>query len=226
MSKNRMLFMICLILLVSGAILALTTEQIGPGASVAVLGGLIPNLNLGGILPSRPAQRTQAPFKSHFGITDGDAAYDTEAEVVAIIGALAAGSVWTKIWEKTVPAQQQIRWGFGSPDQPHNQGYMYFVSVDEAANFQIGVLRLQQAKARETVVYVVQEIDDSRLHGTTNTTTETATPVNINEMMALPEQVRFPKVGEDSLLQLYYRCVTAATAEDAAAFSIPVSIYQ
>ena len=61
---------------------------------------------------------TQMPFKSHVGITDGDAAYDTMAEVLAIIGALAAGSVFTLIWEKTVPAQQTIAWGFGNPALP------------------------------------------------------------------------------------------------------------
>lgn len=182
--------------------------------------------NLGGLLAPRLTRRTQQPFKSHVGITDGDAAYDTMAEVLAIIGALAAGSVWTKIWEMTVPAQQQYRWGYGSPATPHNQGYMWFCSIDEAANFQVGVLRLVQANARETVVKTVLEADDTRLHGATFTSLATATPTNINEMMALPEKREFPKVGEDSLLQLWYRCVTAATAEDNVGFSIPVTIYQ
>lgn len=166
------------------------------------------------------------PFKAHVGITDGDAAYDTMAEVLAIIGALAAGSVWTKIWEKTVPAQQQMRWGFGSPATPHNQGYMWFCSIDTNVDFQVGVLRLRQSNARETLVLTVLEADDTRLHLATVTTLTTATPNDINQMMALPEKVEFPKVGEDSKLQLWYRCVTAATAEDNVGFSIPVTIYQ
>lgn len=169
---------------------------------------------------------SQVPYNINLVITDGDTAYDTEAEVVAIIGALAAGSVYTKIWEKTVPAQQMMRWGYGSPDQPANQGYMYFVSLDEGTGFQVGVLRLVQANARETKVLTVKEIDDTRLHGTTSTTSETATPVDRNEMIALPEQTRFPLVGEDSKLQLFYRCVAVATAEDACAFSIPATVYQ
>lgn len=186
--------------------------------------------NLQGALPGgllqKPVRGTQMPYKQHLGITDGDAAYDTMAEVLAIIGALAAGSVWTKIWEKTCEAQRAYRWGFGSPATPHNQGYMWFCSIDEAANFQVGVLRLVQANHNETKVYTVLEVDDTALHGTTVTTLATATPVNINEKHALPEKVEFPKVAEDSLLQLWYRCITAATAEDNVGFSIPVTVYQ
>lgn len=166
------------------------------------------------------------PFKSDLGITDGDAAYDTMAEVLAIIGALAAGSVSTKIWQKTVPAQQQIRWGYGSPALPHNQGYMWFCSIDTGTDFQVGKLRLVQANARETVTFVVMEVGDSRLHLATVTTLTTATPVDINQMMALPEKTEFPKVGEDSKLQLWYQCITAATAEDNVGFSIPITVYQ
>jgi len=171
-------------------------------------------------------KRSQTQFRSHLGITDGDAAYDTMAEVLAIIGALGAGSVWTKIWEKTVPAQQQIRWGFGSPAYPQNQGYMWFASLDTGTAFQTGVLRLVQANSRETIVKTVLEIDDTRLHTATKTTLTTATPLSKDDMIALPEKVEFPRVGEDSLLQLWYRCIAVATLEDDVGFSIPVTIYQ
>lgn len=193
------------------------------------LSNLLGGLNLGGLqnpLSPKISAPTQMPYKAHVGITDGDAAYDTMAEVLAIIGALAAASAWTKIWEKTVPAQQQYRWGFGSPALPHNQGYMWFCSLDSTTDFEVGVLRLVQAKARETISYVVLEIDDTRLHGTTVTSLTTATPVDLNQMIAVPEKVEFPKVGEDSKLQLKYRCITAATAEDNVGFSIPVTVYQ
>ncbi len=181
--------------------------------------------NLGGI-GGQPMDRTQVPYKSHVGITDGDVAYDTMAEVLAIIGALAAGSVWTKIWEKTVPAQQKLAWGFGSPATPHNQGYMWFCSIDTATDFEVGVLRLRQAKARETEIKTILEVDDTRLHLATVTTLTTATPSDINTMMALPEKREFPLVGEDSLLQLWYRCVVPATTEDNVGFSIPITVYQ
>jgi uncharacterized protein len=189
------------------------------------LSGLSSKVQMPGIGKTNQGS-TQQPFKKHLGVTDGDAAYDTMAEVLAIIGALAAGSAWTKIWQKTVPAQQKYSWGFGSPATPHNQGYMWFCSIDASTDFEVGVLRLVQSNAQETVSFVVCEIDDSRLHGTTVTTLTTATPVDINQMMALPEKTEFPLVGEDSKLQLYYRCITAATAEDNVGFSIPATIYQ
>lgn len=194
------------------------------------LGNLIPG-GLSGILGNMGGLKggisgSQQPFKTDLAITDGDAAYDTMAEVLALIGALAAGSVWTKVWEKTVPAQQQIRWGYGSPAFPHNQGYMWFCSIDSGTDFQVGMLRLRQANARETIILAVAELLDTGLHGTTVTTLSTATPVDINQMKALPEKVEFPKVGEDSKLQLWYRCITAATAEDNVGFSIPATVYQ
>jgi hypothetical protein len=148
------------------------------------------------------------------------------AEVLAIIGALAAGSVSTKIWELTVGAQRTYRWGFGSPNQPHNQGYMWFASLDEGTGFQSGKLRLVQANANETKVYTVLEVDDNQLHGSDSTTLASATPDSIDKKIALPEKVDFPKVGEDSKLQLWYRCIAVATAEDNVGFSIPVTIRQ
>ena len=192
------------------------------------IGNLAPNIGklLGGFRPGEPTPKGLLPFKSHLVVTDGDAPYDTMAEVLAIIGALAAGAVWTLIWEKTVPAQQQIRWGFGSPAYPHNQGYMWFCSLDSGTGFQTGMLRLVQCNARETVSRPVLEVDDTRLHTATSTTLALATPTNINEMIALPEKVEFPKVGEDSKLQLWYKCISVPAAEDDVGFSIPITVYQ
>jgi len=190
------------------------------------LQGLLGGLKLPGGLGGGSKLAQAIPFRTNVGITDGDAAYDTMAEVLAIIGALASGSAWTKIWEKTVPAQQAMRWGYGSPALPHNQGYLWFCSLDSATDFQVGVLRLAIANARETKRIIIAEIDDTRLHGTTVTTLATATPLDRNQMIALPEKVEFPLVGEDSKLQLFYRCITAATAEDNVGFSIPVTVYQ
>jgi hypothetical protein len=191
----------------------------------------IVNSLLSGIggLARPPAQSNilaSQPFKTDLIVTNGDAAYDTMAEVLAIIGALAAGSVWTLIWQLTVPAQQQIRWGYGSPALPMNQGYMWFASLDSGTNFQEGVVRLVQANARQTKVLTVLEQADSRLHTATVTTLATATPIDKNDMIALPEKVEFPRVGEDSLLQIWYRCTTAATTEDAVGFAIPATVYQ
>jgi len=164
-------------------------------------------------------------FRSYVQIVDGDAAYNTAAEVHALITGV-AHAAFLKIWEMTVPAQQRIHWGFGSAGLPHNQGYMWFASLDVAADWDVGVLRLQQARARDMGTLVIAEIPDGQLHTATVTTLATATPTNRNEMVPLPEKIEFPLVGEDSLLQLTYQLNVAATAHDAVGFQIPVTKYQ
>jgi hypothetical protein len=164
-------------------------------------------------------------FRSYVKVNMGDAAYDTEAEVIALITGTAHAD-YRKIWEMTVPAQQRLAWGFGSAGLPHNQGYMWFAALDIAADWDDGVLRLQQANARETNVIVVAEIPDNTLHTATVTTLATARPTDRNSMIALPEKVDKPLVREDSRLQLTYRLITAATAHDHVGFDIPITVYQ
>ncbi len=184
------------------------------------LSGLIPRgLNTPGMEPTQPA-----PTGSFLNVEDGDAAYNTAAEVYALLGAAAAG--FKKIWEKTVEAQVTRRWGFGSPTLPANQGYMYFFLLDTGTDFAKGTVRLVQAKAREQKSWVVKEIDDTRLHLIDTTSVSSMTPTDKNTMIALPEQVGNPEMGEDSLLQVWYSCRARATTEDAAAFSLPVTIRQ
>jgi len=190
-----------------------------------LMGGLLGNL--GGVASPRVPTKTQAPFKTHLVVTDGlpFGVYGTSALVAAIINAGAAGGPWTLIWQTIVPAQQKMRWGYGSPATPQNQGYMWFYSVDVTVDVTVGVLRLVQANARQTDVRTVLEINDEALHTAVNTLIGLPL-LDKNQMIALPEKVEFPKVGEDSLMQLWYRIVTVATAEDTCNFSIPVTVYQ
>ena len=183
---------------------------------------LLQGLLGGGNVQAQPQARG---YRSYLCVSRGDAAYDTEAEVIALITA-AAHADFRLIWQYTVPAQQRIAWGFGSAGLPHNQGYMWFASMDEAADWDVGTLRLVQGKARHRMDIVVAEMPDSALHTTTVTTTETARPTDRNTMVALPEKVEYPLVREDSILSLTYALITAATAHDAVAFDIPVTTYE
>ena len=184
------------------------------------LTGMMPKLGGAGLAKAVPAQQG---FRTDVQVVDGDAAYDTEAEVYGAIGAV---GVWTTIWEMTVPAQQMIHWGYGSPLAPQNQGYMWFAILDVTTDWSVGVLRLIQQNARRTRKIVVGEFADSALHSTTVTSLATAALLDKNEMVALPEKVEYPLVGEDSLIGLEYRLITAATAADAAGFKIPITVYQ
>jgi len=184
--------------------------------------GLLDFLGLPG---SNGAAPQSYGYRYYVNVADGDAAFDTEAEVIALITGTAHAD-FRLIWERTIPAQQRISWGFGSAGLPHNQGYMWFASMDEGTDWDVGTLRLKQSNANGTKSIVVASIPDSALHTTTVTTTETARPTNRNEMIPLPEKVEYPLIREDSKLQLVYALLTAATTHDAVAFDIPVTVYE
>jgi len=184
--------------------------------------------NLGGILGGLFGGGAQAPqrtgFRTYVHLGDGDTAYDTEGEVVALVVA----DQFVKIWQKTIPAQQMLHWGFGSPALPHNQGYLWFAMSDKDEKHSEGMLRLVQANARETKRLVVGEFDTLNLHGpwVTGKAANYYALTNIDEMMALPEKVEFPFVGEDSKLILEYKETTTPTASDICGFSIPITVFQ
>lgn len=182
-------------------------------------------LSLLGLAPANGGAPSSYGFRSYVKVTSGDAAYDAEAEVIALITGTAHAD-FRKIWEMTIPAQQRVAWGFGSAGLPHNQGYLWFASLDAGTDWDDGVLRLQQANARETNVIVVAEIPDNTLHTATVTSLATARPTDRNDMIALPEKVDKPLVREDSRLQLTYRLITAATTHDHVGFDIPITVYQ
>jgi len=173
------------------------------------------------------AQRKLVGFATDVVVEDGNAAYDTSAEVSALIEANKSNATYSLIWEQTCPAQQILAWGYGSPSAQRNQGFMWFYAADISTAFNVGNLRLQISNARSTRVQVVKQQNDQRLHSTDVTSTTTAQPTDINNMIALPEAVLFPKVGENSLLQLTYQ-TTQATAGvvDECNFSIPSTVYQ
>ncbi len=202
----------------------LTLVLMLPIMPILGIGGLQQLLgNLGGIRrPGGNAVAAAQGFRTDIGIEDGDAAYDTEAEVYGAIGAV---GIWTIIFEMTVPAQQMVHWGYGSPATPQNQGYMWFAVVGAAA-FEVGKLRLFQNSARRTQYKPVCEVSDVALHSATfDAAIANVALINKNEMYALPEKVEFKLVGEDSLIGLEYRMITDATPAHAG-FKIPITSYE
>jgi len=172
----------------------------------------------------RPSRPPGTMSNSFFGVTDGDAAYDTSAEVAAIIQANTANASFTKIWEHTVPAGQMIAWGHGNPNQQRNQGYLWFAAIDLTSDFEDGTLRVQVANARETRIQFVADFDTRSLHTVTPTTMITATLTDINTMRPLPFTGLWVK--EDSRLQLWFRTNNPGTTVDATDFSLPITIVQ
>lgn len=186
--------------------------------------------NLGGLGLGGPkvAVPERVGFRTDVQIEDGDAGFATTADVVALINAIAAG-VWATIWEMTIPAQQMVHWGYGSPATPQNQGYMWFGSSSGVgATWEVGVLRLVQQNARRTKKLVVAEIADRALHAVVAAANDGGGPLlNKNEMIALPEKVEFPLVGEDSIISLEYRPITVIVGvATSIGFKVPITVYQ
>lgn len=196
-----------------------------------LLGGLGNFAALRGVAPpTKVIPATQQPFKRHLGVTDGlpVGVYGTDALVAAIVFGIPLLQ-WGLIWQTIVPPQQRIRWGFGSPATPQNQGYMWFYSCDVGVTLTTGILRLVQANARQTKVLTVLEIDDTALHAAlagAGILLPALPLLNKNEKVALPEKREFPLVGEDSLLQLWYYPIARGLIDTNCNFSIPVTVYQ
>ena len=167
-----------------------------------------------------PTVKAAQGFRTDLQIVNGDAAYDTAAEVFALIGAVLN---WHRIWEMTIPAQQAVHWGYGSPAAPANQGYMFFYAASAAA-FDVGSLRLMQENSRRTVSLTVAELADVSLHGLVAAIADPSL-LDKQQMVALPEKVEFPLVGEDSRLALSYY-PTVLVVETQAEFKIPITVYQ
>ena len=186
---------------------------------------------LGSLIGGRKAAPARQGFRSTMHETNGDpiGVYGTAALCGALCATAANGFV--KVWQTVVPAQQMMRWGFGSAELQENQGYMWLSILDVAAGQGEGVIRLCQANARETNKIIVAEIDVTRLAvmQAAAWTVALARPTNRDiHMLPLPEKIEYPLVGEDSILSIeYYHSAGVAIAGlDSMVFSVPVTIYQ
>jgi len=182
--------------------------------------GLLDMLLGGGGAQAQTPARTG--WKDFVQVEDGDAAFDTEAEVFAAIGAVGA---WSRIWEMTCPAQQEIAWGYGTAGLPTNQGFMWFVAMLVGAGYDVGQLRLILEDHNRTVSPPVVSLPDSQLHLEEATFAfGLAIPRNRNDLTPLPEKREFPTVHEDSRIALDY-LPRVLVAEDRCNFRIPITRY-
>jgi hypothetical protein len=152
---------------------------------------------------------TQARFMKTLDRTDLDV---DNADVTTVAGQ------WTKINAGyIIPAQQTLHYGYGTPAEPDNQGYLYIYLEDTSAAETIGKVRLVQSNAQETVKFVIAEYNLASTHGSRT---------NKAMQIALPEQTQFPLVGEDSLVYLEVYTKTASSVDkDNSYVYIPVTIY-
>lgn len=170
--------------------------------------GLFGKLGMG----KKAVGSTQAKFMKVLDMNDlnGDITTDTTCTVADTWYRMGTGF--------TLPAQQMAHYGYGSPELPDNQGYLYVGLNQAAATPCVGKVRLVQANAQETVKFVVAEYNMASTHGSVT---------NKAMQIALPEQGQFPLVGEDSKLWLEVSMATAGHIVDAPTsfVYVPVTIF-
>lgn len=179
----------------------------------------------GGNKQAAPAQGGRLDYMI---VTKGTASYNTEALVLAAVGAV---GVKTLIWEYMVEAQAAYRWGFGRPEIPggkETMGYWNFVIMDATTDFGIGEVDLCYNNHRRSGAISVITAHDSMTHGGNVTSLATALLQSKDSMIACPEgglQRNPAMVGQDSYLQIWYTKHVAATVADHVGFTIPVTAY-
>lgn len=127
---------------------------------------------------------------------------------------------FTKLGEYTVPAKQLINLGFGNPNQPMNQAYLYVVSKDTSDSAYEGMFRIVVADANERTTDVVMEERSDQLSGDAN---------DKSKKIAFPEVVDYPYLGrapsEDDLIQIYLKAdATGIWSWTYSTVNIPVTV--
>lgn len=125
---------------------------------------------------------------------------------------------WNKIGEFRVPPQQAYRWGYGSPDKPYNQGYMYvLLQYNDGTNVTEvkGKIRLAVADYNELRITPVYEERSEVLH---------AAVADITKQKALPEQGPLAR-EDDKLLILFMPDADATITAADTDIKLPVTLY-
>ncbi|MEM5867229.1 MAG: hypothetical protein QXG39_04850 [Candidatus Aenigmatarchaeota archaeon] len=134
---------------------------------------------------------------------------------------LGANTVFTKIGEYVVPAQQQIAIGYGVPNT--NETGRLFVDLEDTAGNDIdGWVRIAVANANETAIDVVLEQRTEIL---------SENPTDMTKWVSLPEIKEYPVLGriprEDDRIQIYVKPDVSGKIVDfgETVIHLPVSVY-
>lgn len=195
------------------------------GKMIAILTAIVALVASFGLLGLRGprAPRAKTVFTKTLDHADlWDSALETAANYITCTAA-----IWTVVGRYKVKAQQLVRVGYGSPAFPDNQGYMYFALYDDTATNSVleeGKIRIVQRDSEGVITRTIGEWRTNELRGDVN---------DRAKKIALPEQVNFPYVGEDSFIELQFKAdasdnVVATAIGTAAALDVwqlPVTVY-
>jgi len=162
---------------------------------LGILGNLLGGL-MGGVAPQAAGPQVIGRYQRSLAHTDWwDSALETDTsnhEITCTAGQFVV------IGRYQVKPRQRIHFGFGIAGQDANQGYMYLALYDDTATNSV----LEEGKVRLTLrsydnfrIVPVGEWRTEQLRGDKN---------DKAKQIALPEQVQFPWVGEDSYLAIEF----------------------
>lgn len=173
-------------------------------------------------LGAQSANPMDGGYEASLVIANGDAAYDTAAEVYAAVQ-VAAGNT-ARIWEKTVEPRFLYTWGFGVYGVINNQGYARFCIMDAGTAFQVGMVMLGVESYDRFRKRVVKTWVDSASHLADVTSVATAYATNNQVgMVAVPQTTVI--AAPYSRLVVDYKVITNVGAGlDTAEFRLPCTI--
>lgn len=97
---------------------------------------------------------------------------------------------WVLVGYYTIPAQQEVRVGYGNANQQFNQGYVY-LRLDSSSGACKGKVRIKIESANGERSDMIGEWELQSLAGDKN---------DKNKMIALPEDMRFTAREDDKIL--------------------------
>jgi len=188
---------------------------------LGILGNLLGGL-MGGVAPQAAGPQVIGRYQRSLAHKDW---WDTGLETASGLISVTAGQ-WTIIGRYQVKPRQRVHFGFGIAGQDANQGYMYLAVYDDTATNSVleeGKVRLTERSYDNFRIVPVGEWRTEQLRGDKN---------DKNKQIALPEQVQFQWVGEDSYLCIEFlpdaTDIITATAIGTAAgedvWNLPVTI--
>lgn len=119
-------------------------------------------------------------FSKELGVSDFDS-----------FGGDVTSGKFTEIARLRVPADTEWSWGYGSANNPENQGYL-FVDLQNSSPAEVeGIIRFTVESSTGRQTHVVADYDTSRL---------AASKTNREQMVPLPEQVNSPLATQDAYL--------------------------
>ena len=123
---------------------------------------------------------------------------------------------FTELGSFTIPAQNEPAVGYGNADAEANQGYL-FIELKNSSTQLNGLVRIVISNKDQTRNEVVYEEEIERLRGDAN---------DRMKRVPLPEQIAFPKAGEDSTIRLLVKMDATTQIKLAdSIIKVPTTVY-